>query len=216
MVLVTSGLAPDGRTPAVRLSYGELGAQWSGAEDIAPKLPHANAPLGNARVTAAVYAPESGNLHLIYLERVDAARSGSANVDRPEFTKLLASVQAEGSFQGLVDLQVGRISRVDFSPTLTGVGSGAYDDLHDSLLLTADGQELIAYGDYGFVRFARVVETDFLPPVPLLGAQAPAVPLASAGVSPALYAVPAGLLSGAMVARTLMARRKQAVEAPSE
>ena len=39
---------------------------------------------------------------------------------------------------------------------------------------------------------------------------------ASGGVSPALYGVPAGLLSGAMVARTLMARRKQAVEAPSE
>ena len=111
---------------------------------------------------------------------------------------------------------MGRISRADFSPTLTGVGNGAYADLHDSLVLTSDGRELIAYGDYGFVRYAQVVETDFLPPITPLGAQVPAIPLASGGISPALYGVPAGLLSGAMVARTLMARRKQAVEAPSE
>src|SRR5205823_4867058 len=147
------------RSATVKIAYGELGARWSDGDEVAPRLTQAQGqPLADARVTAAVYAPESGNLHLVYMERVDAARTGSANADRPEFTKVLASVQAEGSFQGLVDLQVGRATRITTSPTLTGVGNGAYDDLHDSLVIAPDGRELLAFGDYGFVRYAQVVE----------------------------------------------------------
>ena len=221
MVLIGSGLAPDNSTASVRIAYGELGGRWSSPDDVTAKLTRATpaTPLSDARVTAAVYAPESGNLHLVYAERTDPARVAAPNADRPEFTKVLAAVQAEGAFQGLVDLQVGRLSRVDFSPTLTGTGSGAFSDLHDGLVVVDAGgrpREFVAYGDYGFVRFAEVVEENFLPPVSPLSAPVPAVPAASGSLAPLLVGVPAGLLSGAMVARTLMARRKAAVEAPTE
>lgn len=221
MVLIGSGLSADNATPSVRIAYGELGARWSSPDDVGAKLTRATvaAPLADARVTAAAYAPESGNLHLVYAERTDAARTANVDADRPEFTKVLASVQAEGAFQGLVDLQVGRLSRVDFSPTLTGVGSGAFSDLHDGIVVvdTPDGpREFLAYGDYGFVRYAEVVEENYLPPVAPVNAPIPAIPAASGGLAPVLVGVPAGLLSGAMVARTLMARRKHAVEAPTE
>lgn len=221
MVLVGSGLAADNSTVSVRLSYGELGGRWSSPDDVGDKLTVATAamPVVDARVTAAAYAPTSGNLHLLYMERTDAARTASTDADRPEFRKVLASVQAEGAFQGLVDLQVGRLSRADFSPTMTGVGGGAFSDLHDGIVVVDVGgtsREFVAYGDYGFVRFAEVVEENFLPPIAPLSAPIPAIPAASGGLAPLLVGAPAALLSGAMVARTLMARRKVAVEAPSE
>jgi hypothetical protein len=222
MVLVGSGLASDNSTAQVSIAYGEDGARWSSPDEFASKLTRATpaAPLADARVTAAAFAPVSGNLHLIYMERTDSSRTASPDADQPEFAKEFVSIQAEGQLQTVIDLQTGRLSRADFSPAYTGVGNGVFTDLHDSLVVvpTGNGQEreFVAYGDYGFVRYAEVTEENFLPPIAPLGAPPPAIPFASGQVAPLLIGAPAGLLSGAMVVRTLMARRKQAAEAPTQ
>lgn len=222
MVLVASGLREDG-SPTVSLSYGEKGGRWSSSEELAHELTLApGAPLLDARVTAAAFSPISGSVHLIYLERHDLASANQDRASAPEYTKVLGSVQAEGPFLGRVDLGLGALNRVDFSPTLTGVGSGAFDDLHDGIVVWRDTsgmgrhREFVAYGDHGYVRFAEVVEENFPIPIVPLGGGAPPVPLATPGSLPVLVGLPAGLLAGAMVVRTLAARRKVAVEVKNE
>lgn len=220
MVALASGLDAD-RRPFVQLSYGELGGRWSGVEDFGADLTQAaQAPLVEARVTAAAYAPQTGHLHLIYMERYDLASVNQDTAGTPEFWKTFASIRAEGTFQTRLDLGVGTASRIDFSPTLTGVGSGAFNDLHDSITIWRgpDGidREFVAFGDYGYVRFAEVTEENY-PPVGLpIPASVPPVPVASAGAAPLMLGIPAGVLAGAMVWRTLAARRQTAVEVGAE
>lgn len=222
VVLVGSGVADD-ETPTVQLSYGEGGERWSGVEEIGPQLTRGASatPVLDARVTAAAYNPVSGNLHLVYLERYDLGQGGEQGAGRPEFYKAIASVQAEGSFQGKIDLGIGTVNRAAFSPTLSGVGGGVYDDLHDGLAIWRDPdaggvREFVAFGDYGFVRYAEIVEENFLSPIAPLSAQVPPIPAASAGTVPVLVGVPAGILAGAMVVRSVWARRQATAEAPSE
>lgn len=222
MMLIASGVT-EAATPIVQVAYGENGAAWSSAEDLADDLSRGDAgtPMLDARVTAAAYNPVSGNIHLVYMERYDLGQGGEQGAGRPEFYKTFAAIQAEGAFQAKVDLGVGSVNRGAFSPTLTGVGNGAFDDLHDGLVVWTDPatgrtREFLAYGDYGWVRFAEVTEENFLSPIAPLGAQTPPIPAASAGSVPALVGIPAGLLAGSMVARTMMARRKVTAEAPAE
>ncbi|HUR68946.1 MAG TPA: hypothetical protein VM370_06835 [Candidatus Thermoplasmatota archaeon] len=222
LVLVGSGLT-EASTPTVQVAYGERGARWSSAEEIAPQLTRGDpaSVMVDARVTAAVYSPLSGNLHLIYLERYDLGQGGQEGAGRPEFYKTLASVQAEGTFQGKIDLGIGTVNRAAFSPTLTGAGGDVYGDLHDGLAVWTDprtgaAREFAAFGDYGFVRYAEIVEENFLSPIAPLSANVPPIPAASAGSVPLLVGVPAGILAGSMVARTLWARKAAAAEAPSE
>lgn len=219
VILVGSGLDAEG-APSVELSYGEGGARWSAVEQIAGDLTRGDpvAPLLDARVTAAVYNPLTGNVHLVYMEHYDLAAGSDG---QPELYKVFAAIRAEGTFQAAVDLGIGSVNRVAFSPSLTGVGAGAYDDIHDGLVIWTDPntgavREFLAFGDYGFVRFAEVVEENFLSPIAPLTAQVPPVPVASAGTVPVLVGAPAAILAGAMVARTVWARRQAAAEAPAE
>ena len=220
MILLASGLQEDG-APTVQVAYGERGAAWSSPEEVAPDILPDDAPLLDARVTAAAWSPVSGNLHLVHLQRHDLA-SANAGAGAVEFRKLFVSLEAEGGVLATVDLGMGALSRVDFSPTLTGVGSGAFNDLHDSIVVWRDpkglggDREYVAYGDHGYVRFAEVTEENFPIPVVPLGTQVPPVPLATPGAMPVIVGLPAGLLAGAMVVRTLAARRKVAVEAGAD
>lgn len=213
---IASGV--EAAAPFVLVSYGENGGAWSGAEDITSSLTQGTGAVLEARVTAAAFAPRSGNIHLIYKERYEeqANPSGAATI-----WKTFASLQATGSFLDAIPLQVGRPETRAWSPVLAGVGDGIFSDLHDSIVIwrnpgLGEDREFIAYGDYGYVRFAEVVEENFiafgLPPPPAT----PPVPLATAGTVPATVGLPAGLLSGAMVARMMAARKKQAVEVGAE
>lgn len=221
MILVGSGLAEDA-SPIVDVSYGEMGARWSSPDSVAGDLPAPAFPLLEARVTAAAYAPKSGNLHLIYLLRYDLASANADTGQTPEFAKFFASMVAEGRFLRAVDLGVGTVSRLGFSPTLTGASSGAFNDLHDSLVVWDGGphgmpdREFLAFGDYGYVRFAEIAEENFAPPIVPLGTQVPPVPFATPGSIPLLVGVGAGAISSAFVARTIAARRAAAVEVGSE
>ncbi len=221
MMLIGSGVRDDG-SPTVAISYGEQGARWSSPEEIGHDLTlAAGAPILDARVTAASYHPQSGNIHLIYLERHEITSTNADGASQPEFAKVFAAVKAEGTFQGKIDLQLGTVSRVDYSPTLTGAASGAFDDLHDGIVVWKDPKsgrtrEYIAFGDYGYARFAEVVEENFLSPLAIPIAQVPPVPVASAGTAPVLVGLGAGVIAGSMVARTMWARRKSTVEAPTE
>ena len=222
MVLVSSGLDASA-APVVEVAYGESGGAWSLPQDMGPRLsPASDLPLAEARVTAAAYAPRSGNLHFVYMERYDLASANANDGQTPEFAKVFGSMVAEGRFLAAVDLGVGQVSRVPFSPTLTGVGGGVYNDLHDSIVIW-DGEpygmedrEFVAYGDHGYVRFGEVVEENFVPPIPLAANAVPPVPLATPGSIPVIMGVGAGVLSGAMVARTIAARRAAAVEVGAE
>jgi hypothetical protein len=210
----------DGRPRVVLTFGGSNETPWRRTLDIGADVARSDPAVGapaEARITAAQYVPATGNLHLVYAER--AAQAGSAA--RPGIAKAFVSVQAFGGLQARLDLGVGKVQRVDVSPTTTGVGEGVHDDLHDSLVLWTppDGgapREFLAYGDYGFVRFAEVHERDAAPPVVPLSVQVPPVPAASAGTLPALVGVPAGILAGAAMARVALARRKQTVEVRDE
>lgn len=222
MVLVGSGLDGD-LAPLVQVAYGERGGAWGPAEDIGHRLASGSTlPLLDARVTAAAYAPRSGNLHVIYLERYDLRSANADTGQTPEFAKFFGSMVAEGRFLELVDLGVGTASRLGFSPVLTGAGSGVFDDLHDSIVIWdgaphgLEDREFVAFGDHGYVRFAEVVEENFTPPMPLAFTNVPPVPFASPGAAPAVLGVGAGVLAGAFVARTIAARRAAALEVGAE
>ncbi len=221
MIAIASGLTGNGDA-SVKISYGEMGARWSSPEEFGKDLTSvADAPLLDARVTAAAFAPVSGNLHLIYMERYEVAEASQDRGEKPEFTKVFAAVRAEGSYQGRVDLGLGTVNRVQYAPTIQGFGTGAFNDLHDSIVIWTDpdtgkDREFAAFGDYGYVRFGEVIEENFPIPIPPLGTTVPPVPLATAGTNPAIYGAGAGILASAMVARLLLAKKKQTVEAPTE
>lgn len=220
LVLVGSGVV-DGR-PLAQLAYVDNAGVWSEAEDITQALSlTGGARLLDARVTAAAYAPRSGNLHLVYLEQQDLGAPTPQNAGRASFVKALVAIQAGGGLQARLDLGLGTIRRADVPPTYSGVGEGAFADLHDGLVVwtnpeTGEEREFLAFGDYGWVRFAEVVEEGFAPPILPLSANIPPVPVASAGTIPALVGLPAGILAGAAMLRVAAARRKVTVEARNE
>lgn len=221
MVLVSSGL-DDAGAPTVEVAYGEMGGAWGSPEQLAQSIAPATAmPILEARVTAAGFAPLSGNVHLVYMERYDLASANKDPQETAEFAKFFVAVKAEGTYQGRADLQVGTVSRLDYSPTLQGLGTGGFNDLHDSIVVWTppdggEAREFVAFGDYGYVRFGEVVEVGFTPPAPLIPISTAAVPLATGSTVPLTLGIPAGLLAGAMVARTLAARRKAAMEVGAE
>ncbi|HVL47200.1 MAG TPA: hypothetical protein VM889_01445 [Candidatus Thermoplasmatota archaeon] len=218
MILVGSELGPK-NNPVVKITYGESGARWSSPDEVGDKIASKNLErVIGVRVTAVAFAPVSGNIHMIYMERHDPGQAEQSQAAQPSYVKIFASFRAEGSFQGSSDLGVGQVRRVEFSTTLTGVGTGVFDDLHDSIVVwrdpnTQQDREFVAFGDFGYVRFGEVIEENFIPPPIIAGAPVPPVPLATAGANYA--ALGAGLLSGAAVLRLLSSRKKTTTEAPT-
>jgi hypothetical protein len=219
--LGSASVGHDGK-PHAFVSFASSPDTFAAGSDLAPSLSMGPEALSDARFTAATWVPASGNLHVIWMEHLtpqspaSAAASGAA----PEFRKALAGIRYGGTYQGKVDLAVGKAA-ASSNPRLTGIGDGAFSDLHDSIVIWPGArglkpQEFVAYGDYGFVRFAEVAETNFLPPIPPLFSAAPPIPVASGTTVPVTVGAAAGVLSAAMVARMVMARRKHAVEAPAE
>ncbi|HLE96539.1 MAG TPA: hypothetical protein VI997_04140 [Candidatus Thermoplasmatota archaeon] len=221
VALLATRVTEEG-VPSVLVTYGEDGTRWSSPEDVASELTRAvdGSMLLDARVTAAAYRADTGNLHLIYMERYDVGAAAARDPAQAEFYKVFAAMKAEGAFQGKVDLEIGRVSRADFSPTLTGVGVGAFDDLHDGIVTWHDAhgnaREFVAFGDYGYVRFGEVVEEDVAPPILPAPVSVPPIPLAATVANPVVVGLPAGILATSMVARALLAKRKQAAEAGDE
>lgn len=211
---VESGVS-DG-APRVLVAFGHNGS-WSAPDDYAKDLTRGGA-VRSARVTALAYQPVSGNLHLIYEERAADATQASG---KPSIGKTFAAIKARGGLEARMDLNLGQLQRPDVPPTYAGVGDGGYEDLHDTLLVWLDPaggapRELVAFGDYGFVRYAEILEHDAAPPLVPLSVNVPPVPAASPGTVPALVGVPAGLLAGAAATRVALARRKKTVEARND
>jgi hypothetical protein len=207
----------DGHPSLVVSFRARNGSAWSAPRDVGPDVQPpglgSQGALLEARATAAAYAPGSGSLHLVFETR-------RATDAQPGIAKTLVALGPEG-VRASLDLALGQVRRVDVSPTATGLGEDVYDDLHDSLVVRRDPaggapRELLAYGDYGFVRFAEVREHGFAPPVVPLAAQAPPVPAAAPGGIPVLVGIPAGVLAGTAMARVAMARRQQTVEVRDE
>lgn len=222
--MVAIGAGVVGGAARVELSYGEAGAGWGEAADVASSLAYADVTgrpepgeLLEARVTAAAFAPVSGNVHFVYLQRFRVADDAQT----PGIHKVFAAVQAGGSFQGYEQVELGLVSRGLFPSGLTPGGEGLFNDLHDAIVVWRDpvhgnDREFLAIGDYGFVQFAEVVEENPLPPIILPLASVPPVPVAVAGSIPAVVGLGAGVLSAAAVARAMSNKKKSAVGAGME
>lgn len=222
MFIASAGVRGDGK-PYVELSYGERGMGWSEPHEITSNLEHsdlaARDKVREARVTAAAYVHRSGSLHLIYMERYFRSPQEAMSFGALEYSKTLASVRADGDYQGGMDLQIGiNATRVDYGASFTGLGQGVFNDLHDDIEVWTDqfgnDHEFIAFGDYGYVRFARVEEDNFLPPIVPFAQPPPPIPAPTPGLNPAQVAAVAGALSAAILARLLAAKKKRTVEAP--
>ena len=108
---------------------------------------------------------------------------------------------------------------MNFPVSTQGVGEDIFQDLHDDILVWTDpegrGREFVAFGDYGFVRFAEVGEENAIPFAfpPTVGT--PPIPAPTAGINPAVVGAVAGSLAMAMAARMALAKKKRTAEAPS-
>jgi hypothetical protein len=218
MVLAGSGVR-EGR-PIVLVAAGVRGGAWGRANDYAASLgdaaQHPGARLLESRVNALAVLAASGTVHMVYMERYTAQGTGG----QQEFSKFYAAAKLDGRFLGRFAVGYGDPqSRATISPQVTGVTGDDYDDQHDSIVVTHDrtGKEraFVAFGDYGYVRFAEVQEQG--PPLPVfppLGAPA-AIPTLAASTSPVLVGALAGTLSTAAVLRAALAKSKKAAEAPT-
>jgi hypothetical protein len=222
-VMAGSGIT-DGR-PHVWVSFGlakqDLLPSFSRSRDYGDHLTalasHAGASLVESRVTALAFLGTSATAHLVYMERYTGGSSAGPSA---EFAKTYAAVQADGRFLGTWGLGFGDPQANANVPVLvSGSGTGAFDDAHDSLVVTHPkhgGERLfLAFGDHGYVRFAEVTEVQ--PPValfPPIGAPA-AIPTLTAATNPVVVGSVAGALSLAAVSRMALARSKKTAEAPA-
>jgi hypothetical protein len=225
LVLAAAGM--NGNNPWVRLAFGSTDNRfWERLEpNYATSLRNLQVMqepgtrVVQARILALAQSPLSHYLHVIYQERYERQASPS-NVGLPDFYKSFGALDPNGAFMGRFDLNIGDAqTRVHFEPQYQGVGEAVFDELKDSIVILTDRRgnprEFVAYGDYGYVRFAEIAEENFALIVPPLGGGPPAFPAANPGVDPATVGTVAGALAGAMTLRLLAARKKRKVEAPS-
>lgn len=228
--------APD--QVQAQLTYGWDGAGWSPPTDITSHLRNGSEtdPVLEARVQDMVLRPDTGSVHILYLERYDrtgrATPDGLTNLADPEYGKALVAFHKSQGFLKRIDLAVGNgANRREFDVSRRGIQDGAFNDLRDSLVVvnaTGDNpREFIMYNDYGVVAYSEVIED-----APGLGIPGP--PAAPPGVTPApagsaagassgslatsrlLFGLAAGGLSLAMVARLLVGRSEHRAPAPSK
>lgn len=216
--LMTVSTTIDSEGPHLWVAYGDADDRWSDLRDhIALATNPSPVAIEMSRVTAAVFRPSSGNLHIVYMERFVPSDGAATLAGEAQFYKSFIALRAEADVQAAVDLQVGQATRADVSATSSGVSIDAFEDLHDALVVwedphSNDEREYIAFGDHGYVRFAQVTERGALPAPVLVGPQVVPIPLASAGVNPLVYGAAAGVMSMALVTRMLARRNKAAVE----
>lgn len=223
MVIASAGV--EGHKAFVDISYGERGTNWSSPENFGPKLTMAGdrTTLLEARVTALAYIKESGNLHLFYLERFQKDPLDAEHAADPEFHKRFSAIRAYGGYQDDGNITYASAlarARADYPNYLVGFDEGVFGDLHDSILVWTDPKsgverEFVAYGDYGYTRFAEVTEENFVPACCPVPPAVPPIPAGAPATNPAVVGALAGALATAMVATMLLHRRKRQVEAPS-
>lgn len=229
MILASGGLDGAGQ-PFVTALFGKDGQNWSkmgDGDERGRKLSNLSerqevnpdTSLVDARVNGLGFAPYSSNVHLIYWEKF-AEAGVSTPTGLPAYAKRLGVVGPDGHLVGRVDLDVGNAaSRLLWDSRYQGVGDGVFDDLHDDVVTTHDRdgkpRTFIAYGDYGWIRTAEVVEENPIPCCIIPGGSPPPIPAAAAATNPAEVAAVVGALAGALTLRMLAARKKHKMEAPS-
>lgn len=226
MIFIGSGL--DAGVPNVLMSYGALGANWQDVESYGRELRNDNMPeratRAEARVTAAIFTRETGNIHLLFMEKYRFQGNAQEQVDRQGKTyyKTYAVVRPIAGFRGKFDesLQFGEgRSRLQIGlPYQGGFTEDVFNDLHDSIVVWKDvrykGKEkiFVAFGDYGYIRFGEVVEENAGIAIPLPPLSPPPIPVPLEAVNPAASGTAAAALMGLMLLRLLAARKKAAVE----
>lgn len=225
MIFVGSGI--EGGAPTVLVSYGALGINWQDVESYGDRLHNADAParagLADARVTAAIYTRETGNIHLVYQEKYRFEQTAQ-NPDQQGKTyyKTYAVVRPTAGWRGKFDTQLqfgDPRTYVNYQLAYQGgFNENIFHDLHDSLVVWKDvrykGKEkiFVAFGDYGSVRFAEVVEENAVPAAFLAPLSPPPLPIPLEAANPAATGTAAAALMGLMLLRLLAARKKAAVE----
>lgn len=186
-------------------------------EQVTDRVNHQGAQLSDSRITALAFLGTSGTAHFLVQERYEG---GSALDQNSEFGKLYAAVQSSGRYLGTFGIGYGDPqSRANIPATVSGLSAGAFADAHDTLFVHYGdlGEErlFIAFGDYGYVRYAEVIELD--PPIPGFPpiAAPAAIPVASAATSPVVVGAVAGTLALAAAMRLALAKSKKAAEAPT-
>ncbi|HUR61964.1 MAG TPA: hypothetical protein VM286_06330 [Candidatus Thermoplasmatota archaeon] len=218
MLAAGSGIR-EGRAVAL-VTAGIRGADWGRANDygrdVSEASAHPGARLIEARINALAFVASSSTVHMVFMERFDVQGTGG----QQEFAKTYDVAQASGRFLGKFPIAYGDPNnRPAFPPTTVGVTSEDFDDAHDSIVVSHDrsgkDRTFLAFGDYGNVRFAEVVEVG--PPVPAFPPVGPvaAIPTLAASTSPVLVGAVAGTLSTAAVMRFALAKSKKSVEAPT-
>lgn len=218
MVLAGGGIREG--APEALLAVGVKGAAWGHLHDYGPQMTdlpaHVGTPLLEVRINALDVLGASGTVHFLYMERYSVQGSSG----QQEFAKEYGVATANGRFLGKFGLNYGDPqARMAISPQVTGASGEDFNDQHDSIVTVHDrtGKErtFVAFGDYGAVRFAEVVEVQ-PPPLVIPPLSAPvAIPTLAASTSPALVGAAAGALSAAAVLRAALAKSKKAVEAPT-
>lgn len=215
-IVLGGATAREGRS-VVLVVWGVAGQDWGRPVEVGPSVTelgqHGGAQLLDTRMTALAVKASSGTAHFLVQEQY----TGGQATDSRVFGKMYGVVQSTGRFLGTFALGYGDPqSRANVPATIGGTDPVAFHDAHDSFAVVKGkmGEErlFVAFGDYGYVRFAEVKEVE--PPVPVFPAIAApaAIPATTAATSPALVAAAAGALSMAAVSRIVLARSKKSVE----
>jgi hypothetical protein len=221
MLFVSSDVGADG-VPAVLVSKGVLGSNWTDPRDFGSKL--VRAPSGvkvvTARVTAAAYTKATGYVHLIYMEKYGAsAQPGQYAAGQTRaFNKTYAVLRWQGdgaSWAGRFDdIKFGQpVSLAGAGPAYRGLDDNIFDDLHDSIVVwhdpsTENERIFTAFNDYGDIRFAEVKEEYALAAIPLPPLAPPPIPVTAESGNAVATGAAAGALMALMLLRLLAAKSK--------
>lgn len=225
--LAVAGAGVDGPLPALRVSMGVAGKDWSATANLGERFTdrlspnRTSATLIEARVTAAAYVSVSGTVHFLYQERY-ATQSGDASTLAPTgpgpFFKTYG-VSHGGGFLGRFDFGHGDPqARVTYGARTAGSNDGVFGDRHDSIVVvggTVQQRIFMAAGDHGYERIAEVIEDNQPTPLPPFPATAAPFPAPIPAINPAVVGAVAGALALSIVARMAAARNKKAAETPS-
>lgn len=215
-LVIAGATAREGRTVFV-IAWGVAGQDWGRPTEHGASLTTLGTRNGEqlteSHITALAVLSKSGTAHFLVQERF----TGGSAADSRVFGKTYGVVQSTGRFLGTFGIGYGDPqSRASVPATVSGTTLGAYYDAHDGMAVAEGklGEErlFIAFGDYGYVRYAEVVEVEPTVPIfPPIAAPA-AIPTLTAATSPVLVAAAAGALSMAAVSRIVLARSKKSVE----
>ena len=211
---------PSPGSARVELATGPPEGPWRGPHAI-EGLNDPSRRLTVARVQAILHRAETDTIHFVFLDGTDDARGGPPNpngapvtLTAPMWRKAFVVAEPTGRVLFRVDLGVSDKGENSF-PTDWGGDQRFFGDTRDTL---ADfgGTEYLAFGDYGVIVMARVIEHDQRPFAIALSSAPPAaeaLPAAEAVVS--TVHAGAGVVAGtvASVAIWRLAAQRQAAGA---